>query len=145
MARAAVIVLWIVALFYAYGAAVHVANMLSLTGFDWPRAPFKWQVLDVVYLLLDIAVVTGFALRKRFGLIAFFAAAISQILLYTLLRSWILDVPAEFAVAPEQVSYLNGLVAFHVITVALVSFAARLGAWPAGWSVMGTSPDDRAI
>ena len=35
---------------YAYGAAVHVTNMVGLSGFDWLEAPLKWQVLDVACL-----------------------------------------------------------------------------------------------
>ena len=71
--RLPLIVLCTVTLFYAYGAAVHVLNMASLTGFDWPNAPRKWQALDVVYLLLDIAVVIGLARRWIVSLVAFYA------------------------------------------------------------------------
>ena len=45
-------VLWIVSAFYAYGALVHVLNIAGRSGFDWSRAPVKWQVLDVIYLVL---------------------------------------------------------------------------------------------
>ena len=120
---AASIVIWIVAAFYLYGAAVHVFNMLGLSGFDWRAAPARWQVLDVSYLILDLIVVVGLALGWRAGFIAFYLAAISQILLYTLLRDWIIDVPAEFAVSDEQRGYLNGLVGFHCVTLVLVSVA----------------------
>ena len=50
-------IFWIVAAFYAFGALVHVMNILGLSGYSWLRAPLKWQVLDVTYLLLDILVV----------------------------------------------------------------------------------------
>ncbi|MDF9304869.1 hypothetical protein P5P81_21220 [Tritonibacter mobilis] len=105
---------------YAYGAFVHVANMASLSGFDWLGAPLKWQVLDVIYLALDLAVVAGVILAKSFWIAAFGVAAISQIILYTLLRSWVLDVPDAFAVTPESVSYLDGLVAFHTLSLVVV-------------------------
>lgn len=52
-------VFWIVAAFYAYGALVHILNIASLTGFAWSKAPLNWQVLDVVYLVLDVVVVVG--------------------------------------------------------------------------------------
>ena len=125
MKRISVGILWIVALFYAYGALVHIINMLSLTGFDWLNAPRKWQVLDVVYLLLDIVVAVGFFARWRISYIAFYLAATSQIVLYTLFRAWILDVPEAFAVEPEQVSYLTTLVIFHAVSIVLVTFALR--------------------
>lgn len=120
------IILWCVAGFYAYGAVVHVMNMVGLSGFDWSRAPLKWQVLDVVYLILDVVVAVGLVLGWRAGYVAFFAAALSQIVLYTVLRDWIIDVPEEFARSPEEVAYLNGLVWFHVVTIALVGIAIWL-------------------
>ena len=123
MQKLSKIILWIVALFYLYGAAVHVMNMLSLTGFDWSAAPLKWQMLDVVYLVLDLMVVAGFVAGWKPGFVAFYVAAISQIILYTLLRPWVVDVPAEFAVSPEQEAYLTTLVIFHVVTLVLVSVA----------------------
>ena len=116
-------ILWIVALFYAYGALVHVMNILGMTGFDWLRAPAKWQVLDVVYLILDVVVATGFFLQWKISYVCFYVAALTQIVLYTVLRSWILDVPEEFAVAPEQAAYLDTFVVFHAVTLVLVSGA----------------------
>lgn len=116
----------IIGLFYTYGAAVHVMNMLSMSGFNWLSAPLKWQALDVVYLILDAAVVLGLLFAFRIGLVAFFAAAMSQILLYTVFRKWIIDVPAEFQRSPEEVAYLDGLVAFHVVTILLMILALWL-------------------
>ena len=123
MKLAASIVIWVVAAFYAYGALVHALNMLSLSGFDWRSAPLKWQALDVVYLIIDVLVVVGLILSWRLGFVAFFVAALSQILLYTVFREWILDVPAEFAVSDDQRGYLTSLVIFHAVTLVLVSSA----------------------
>lgn len=120
------VILWTVALFYAYGAFVHVANIAGLNGFDWPTAPLKWQVLDVVYLVLDIVVAIGLIIGWRIGIVAFFVAAASQIVLYTAFRTWILDVPEAFARTPEEIAYLDTLVAFHVITIAAVAVALLL-------------------
>ena len=64
-------ILWIVALFYAYGALVHILNILGLTGFEWLKAPLKWQVLDVVYLVLDVVVAIGFFLSLDGGVYCF--------------------------------------------------------------------------
>ncbi len=123
MKLAASIVIWVVAAFYLYGAAVHVLNMLSLTGFDWQSAPLKWQVLDVVYLVIDLLVVVGLLLSWKAGFFAFYVAAISQIILYTFLRDWIIDVPAQFAVSDEQRGYLTSLVIFHSVTILMMSWA----------------------
>ena len=121
------IILWIVALFYAYGAFVHVANIAGLNGFDWLTAPLKWQILDVAYLGLDIVVALGLIIGRRIGVVAFFVAAVSQILLYTIFRAWILDVPEAFARTPEEITYLDTLVAFHLVTIAAVAIALLLG------------------
>ena len=123
MRKVSTVILWLVALFYLYGAAVHVMNMLSLTGFDWGSAPGKWQALDIVYLILDVMVVIGFFTGWKPGHVAFYVAAVSQIILYTLFRPWVVDVPAEFAVSPEQQAYLTTLVIFHVVTLVVVTGA----------------------
>ena len=119
-------IIWTVALFYAYGALVHVMNILSLTGFEWSKAPVKWQALDIVYLFLDLVVAIGFFVKLRVSYIAFYIASISQIVLYTLLRSWVINVPKEFAISPEQESYLTVLVVFHIVTIILVTAALRI-------------------
>ncbi|MBO6758704.1 MAG: hypothetical protein JJ902_20395 [Roseibium sp.] len=117
---------WVIGAFYAYGALVHILNMAGMAGFDWPDAPLKWQVLDVVYLLLDIVVVAGLLRGVAAGYAAFFVAAVSQILLYTLGRDWIVDVPEAFARTPDERAYLNTLVAFHIVTMCALGLALWL-------------------
>ena len=70
-ARACKFILWAIAALYAYGALVHAMNMAGSSGFDWTSAPLKWQILDIAYLGLDLVVVAGFVLGRRFGFIAF--------------------------------------------------------------------------
>ena len=126
MKLAATITIWLVALFYAYGAVVHVLNMFSMSGFDWQSAPLKWQALDIVYLVLDVVVVAGLIWSWKVGYAAFYLAAVSQIVLYTVFRGWITDVPPEFAVTDEQHSYLTGLVIFHCVTIVLITAALKI-------------------
>jgi hypothetical protein len=123
MKNVAKAIIWIIALFYLYGAAVHVLNIMGLSGFDWGEAPFKWQVLDIVYLVIDLLVVVGLFLSWKVGFVAFYVAAISQVILYTVFRDWIVDVPAEFSVTEEQRGYLTTLVIFHCVTIILISLA----------------------
>jgi len=120
-------VFWIVAAFYAYGALVHILNIASLTGFAWSEAPHKWQVLDVVYLVLDVLVVVGLLRGAWIGVAAFFLAALSQIALYTLFRHWVLNVPEVFQRSAEDLAYLDGLVVFHVVTCLAMGMAAMVG------------------
>ena len=123
MKLAAALVIWIIALFYLYGAAVHVFNILGLSGFDWRAAPLSWQVLDIVYLVIDLLVVAGLILGWKIGYVAFYVAAISQIVLYTVFQDWIIDVPAEYSLSEEQRGYLSRLVIFHCVTIGLVTLA----------------------
>ncbi len=118
------IVFWTIAAFYAYGALVHVLNMLSLTGFSWLEAPRKWQVLDVIYLALDLIVAIGLIRGARLSIAAFFCAALSQIALYTVFRAWVLDVPAAFRRSAEDIAYLDTLVTFHLVTCLAMAFAS---------------------
>lgn len=110
-----------IAAFYAYGALVHAMNMSGASGFHWPEAPLRWQLLDVVYLALDVFIAVGLLRAARSALVALVVAAGSQIVLYTVLRGWILDVPAAFAPTAEQLGYLDLLVAFHAVCLSLVA------------------------
>ncbi|WP_136656461.1 hypothetical protein [Nitratireductor sp. XY-223] len=124
------IIFWLIAICYLNGAIIHAANILGFSGYAWLDAPLKWQVLDVFYLILNLTVVIGLLMGWRAGLIAFFAAATTQLLLYTALRGWILDVPAHFLKAGADGS-LNGLLVFHAVTVMLVFLALWLKSAPA--------------
>ncbi|MEM9567331.1 MAG: hypothetical protein AAF974_03405 [Cyanobacteria bacterium P01_E01_bin.34] len=124
------VILAVVTALYAYGSLMHMFNMLGLAGFEWLAAPLKWQVLDVVYLAIDLMVCVGLFRRFRLSVYAFYVAALTQIGLYTVLRSWITDVPEAFALSPEQVTDLNFLVAFHVICILLVSITLAFEGLP---------------
>ena len=111
------IYLRLVGLMYAFGAAVHLANILGFGAAGWKRSPISWKVLDVAYVLLDGAVVVGLWLLAPWGVICFLAAALSQILLYTLFRG-------AFARSPDHVRTLRAMVSFHVAT--LIAFVGLL-------------------
>ena len=122
------VILWGVAAFYAYGALVHVANMASLSGFDWATAPLKWRVLDVIYLALDVFVAAGLGQRWRVSIVGFYLAASSQIALYTFGRAWILDTSSGPSLGTDATDYLDGLLLFHVVSLALVTLALCMDA-----------------
>lgn len=116
-------VLWVVTCFYLYGAAVHVANISSAMGFEWLDAPRKWQILDVVYLILDLIVIAGLWTLASVSVLAFYVASVSQVVLYTAGRSWIMNVPEEVQTSAAVSAYLDLLIAFHVIAMVLVTAA----------------------
>ena len=115
------IIIKLIALLYAYGAFVHLVNIIGLNGFNWLDAPFKWQVLDIVYLILDMMIAVGLfrAWKPAYGL--FYLAALSQIALYTIFRRWITDVPEPFGITPQQLHHLDSLVLFHSVTLILMT------------------------
>lgn len=114
-------ILLTIAALYAYGAMIHVVNMSGLAGIEWSSTPLRWRLFDVVYLILDVVVVVGFVLRLTVGYVAFYIAAVSQILLYGIFGDWMLggmDVPV---ISPEQMSNVTTLIVFHLVTLLLVS------------------------
>lgn len=70
---------------------------------------------------------SGCGRRSRVaGYVAYFFAAASQIVLCTVLRAWILDVPMEFTRTPEEIEYLDSLVVFQLVTIVVVVLAIWL-------------------
>lgn len=129
MARFSRTIVLVIAVFYGYGGLVHLANMAGLSGYDWLDAPSKWQVLDLIYLSLDFVVCVGLLRGWRLAVPAFFIANLSQIALYTLGASWVMDVPAEFLPSGHEMS-LGSLVGFHLVTLVLMGVTLRLGQFP---------------
>ena len=54
----------ILALFYAFGAAVHLGNLLGFGEMPLSEAPLSWRIGDVVYAALDTATATGIGLWR---------------------------------------------------------------------------------
>ncbi|MDJ0536984.1 MAG: hypothetical protein QNJ70_31620 [Xenococcaceae cyanobacterium MO_207.B15] len=53
------IYLRILALIMAYGASVHVANVMGFGEISWGEQPITWRVGDIVYGLLDTVTAIG--------------------------------------------------------------------------------------
>lgn len=123
MRRIALAAIWLTALAYGAGAAVHIASLAGFGPVPPGEAPVKWLVLDAIYAPLDLLVAVGLPLGWRIGLWALILAALSQIVLYTIGRNWVLDVPAGQAPTLEAVAHLDGLLLFHVCTLAMVPLA----------------------
>jgi len=121
-------ILWGIAVFYAFDAYEHVANIAGGHGLSGPAAPFKGNALDVAYLALDIIVIVGFMLRWRIGVFAFFAVAGSQVILYTLLRPWVADMQGRTTPTYGGFGYLDLLALLQVAAIVLVLVALWFGA-----------------
>lgn len=98
---------------YGFGGAVHVMN---LTG-RGPEPPVEkrrvFRALDVLFLVLNTAVVIGLLTGSPIGLWAFFSVAGLQLLMYTAFAGY-------FASDTEQRAHLRGLVRFHLFTATLM-------------------------
>lgn len=121
------LIFWLVALLFAYDAYGHIASIAGLHGYTWADSPVKWRLIDVFYLTLDIIAVVGLLLRWMVGVIAFFVSSVSQLLLFTILRPWIVDVPENFAGLANGIGYLNLMVGVHLAAIVLILIAIRMG------------------
>ncbi len=114
------VILWLIAVCYSVFAFGHAMNIAGMAGFDWRNAPLAWQLIDVLYIAADLAVVYGFVLLRPIGFMAFFIAALSQLALF-----WAL--PGEGVGGGAQRSaYLAIFIPFHIATIALVLVAIVL-------------------
>ncbi|MET0940080.1 MAG: DUF6163 family protein [Mesorhizobium sp.] len=79
----------ILAVFYLYGALVHLADLLSLGhhlgqthGLAFPEMSLPWQIGTVGFAAVDLVAAAGLWLRAWWGVMAFLAAAVAQIVMY---------------------------------------------------------------
>ncbi|MGD1861909.1 MAG: hypothetical protein ACFB0E_18295 [Leptolyngbyaceae cyanobacterium] len=106
------------AIILAYGATVHVGNMLGLSGTPWLETPLLWRALDIMLLVFNG--VTAVALWQGWswsvGLL-FSGLALLQFVPYIFLRS-------HFILKPEDAQTLNGLLGTEALL--LLIFASLL-------------------
>jgi hypothetical protein len=101
----------ILAIIYAFAAVMHIGSILGFGRTPFADAPLSWQLSDIAYGVIDTIAAIGLWQQKFFGIVAFFVAAISEILLFTLVPEW-------FVVEPEQLTMLRGFVAYHLVAIA---------------------------
>ncbi len=106
------IYLRILAIFYGYGAIVHVANLLGFGELPWQEMPLSWKMGDIVYGILDPLTVIGLWLQTTWGIALCITTALSQLILYTVF-------PHLFAFTTQQQQALTSLVIFHLITLGI--------------------------
>lgn len=106
----------VVSAFYAYGTLAHVPNIMVLSGFEWSSVPLTWKSLDVIDLVLGPTACIGLFRCLQLSILALCSAGVGQAILYTTLRSSIIDAPEPFTITPDQNSYLSALVIVDVAT-----------------------------
>jgi hypothetical protein len=120
-------IIWAVVALFAYDAYGHIASIAGMHGYSWLEAPVKWRLMDVFFLTLDIIAITGLILRWSIGLVAGFVSATCQLLLFTVFRSWVVDVPVNFAEANDRSAYLDLMVGLYLAAIASMLFVFRAG------------------
>ena len=111
------IYLRVLAVIFVWTALVHFANLLGFGEKPWGEMPFAWRAGDVVYAIVDTAVVIGLWKRATWGVILFLLAITSQFVIYTAFIEF-------FAFTSEHRQTINGLLASEAIL--LVVFVALL-------------------
>ncbi|MDJ0747401.1 MAG: hypothetical protein QNJ32_29240 [Xenococcaceae cyanobacterium MO_167.B27] len=102
------IYLRILALIMAYGASVHVANVMGFGEISWGEQPITWRVGDIVYGLLDTVTAIGLWQKTAWGIFAFLSAIASQFLIYTVFINY-------FAFTSQQRETIYGLLGTELI------------------------------
>ncbi len=105
------IFLRILAVIYAIAAVLHIGSILGFGRIPFADAPLSWQISDIAYGIIDTIAAIGLWGQKWWGVAAFLIAAISEILLFTLVPEW-------FVTESEQLTMLRGFVVYHVVAIA---------------------------
>ena len=103
------------AVLLAYGALMHIGNILGWSGRTWIETPIHWRVMDVVLLGFNVVVGVGLWLRAPWAVVAFALGILAfQLIPYTIFRQY-------FGETPEQLSTLNGLVVTWIVLLAVLA------------------------
>ena len=102
------IYLRILAVIIAYGALVHLANLMGFGEMPWQEMPLTWRAGDIIYGLLDTVTAIGLWQRTVWGIFCFLSAIASQFLIYTIFIDY-------FAFTSEQRQTIYGLLGTELI------------------------------
>ena len=106
------IFLRVLAIIYAFAAVLHIGSIMGFGRIPFADAPLSWQLSDIAYGIIDTIAAVGLWQQKRWGIAAFFIAAISEILLFTLVPNW-------FVTEAGQLTMLRGFIAYHLIAIVI--------------------------
>jgi hypothetical protein len=113
------IYLRILAVIYGFAAILHIGSVVGLGRVPFEEAPLSWQLSDIFYGVVDTIAAIGLFKNRPWGIAAFFVAAISEILLFTLVPEW-------FVVEPAQLTMLRGFVVYHIVAISLYFILRRI-------------------
>jgi len=102
----------ILAVIYAFAAILHIGTIAGFGRMPFADMPLSWQLSDIAYGLIDTVAAIGLWQQKNWGVAAFLVAAVSEILLFTLVPDW-------FVTEPGQLVMLRGFVVYHLVAIAI--------------------------
>ena len=103
----------VMAIFLLYGAALHIANILGLTGNPWLVTPMLWRVMDVGLLVFNIVAAIGLFRGFAWSVwLVFSGILLLQFMPYTLFRS-------QFILKPSDIETLNSLLGTEILLLAI--------------------------
>lgn len=98
---------------YAFGALVHLGNLLGMGKHKVGEMPGHLLAADVFYLVMNVATIVGLWRNETWGRVCLLVMLGSQLVLY-------LGIPGAFATDATERAQLRGMVWLHVGTLAVL-------------------------
>jgi uncharacterized membrane protein (DUF2068 family) len=102
------------AVIYAFAAVLHIGSILGFGRMPFGDMALSWQLSDIAYSIIDTVAAIGLWQQRRWGVIAFFVAAVSEILLFTFAPEW-------FTSDPSELRMLRGFIVYHLVALTIYS------------------------
>ena len=113
----------IIAIALLYGAAVHIGNMLGLTGTPWLSTPLLWRILDSLLLIFNVVAAVGLWQGLAWSVwLVFGGILLLQFVPYTLWRS-------QFVLKPEDAQTLNSLLGTEALLLLIFALLLSKDSW----------------
>lgn len=98
-----------VACLLAYGALMHVGNILGWSGTPWLQTPLHWRIMDGVLLAFNAIAAVGLWRRQPWAVILLVLGIVTlQLIPYTIFRAYFIE-------TPDQAQTLNGLIGTELL------------------------------
>ena len=92
------------AVVFAWSALVHFASLLGFGERSWGEMPLAWRIGDVVYAVLDTAIVIGLWKRTVWGVVCLLLAITSQFTVWGVV-CLLLAITSQFTIYTAFVDY----------------------------------------
>lgn len=111
----------ILAVIIAYGATVHIANILGWGEIAWAKMPLSWRIGDIVYGCLDLVTAIGLWQKTSWGIVCFLSLITSQFIIYTIFIDYFAFTPGQ----RETIYQLLGIEAILILIFFWLLFSKK--------------------